>query len=61
MSVRIEPCEKTGEITKLICPDCGEKVKGVVLLKGSFIDGLAFRCGRCRGYKKVRAEPDKIE
>lgn len=35
------------DITKLVCPDCAERVKGVGLLKDSRVDGLTFKCKKC--------------
>lgn len=55
MSMLVVPAKKE-EVTKIICPDCGEKVKGVGLLKGSHIDGLVFRCKKCGAYKEVKSE-----
>lgn len=40
------------DYTKIVCPDCGERVKGVGLLKDSKIDGLTFKCKN----KKCAAE-----
>lgn len=50
MSVCIEPIApaEKGELTKLYCPRCSERVRGVALLKGSTVDGLTFTCKRCR-------------
>lgn len=44
--------EKNG-ITRIVCPECGEKVKGVGLEKNSKIEGLVFRCKRCGTYHSV--------
>lgn len=35
------------DYTKIVCPECGERVKGVGLLKNSKVDGLTFKCKRC--------------
>ena len=43
----IAPAER-GDITKIVCPGCGERVRGVALLKGSVVKGLTFTCKRCR-------------
>ena len=37
----------SADITKIVCPECGERVKCVGLLKDSRIEGLTFRCKRC--------------
>ena len=55
MSMLVVPAKKE-EVTKIICPDCGEKVKGVGLLKGSRVDGLVFRCKKCGAYKEVKSK-----
>ena len=47
MSLLITPT-KPDDITRLVCPQCGEKVRGVGLLKGSSVSGLTFTCKRCR-------------
>jgi transposase-like protein len=46
MPIIITPAEKQ-EITKIICPDCKEKVRNVGLMKESHIKGLSFKCKRC--------------
>ena len=38
-------CEQ--DVTRIVCPVCREKVKGVGLTKGSEVKGLTFRCRRC--------------
>ena len=35
------------DFTKLECPDCGERVKGIGILKESKIEGLTFKCKKC--------------
>lgn len=59
MPISITPFERKtekNEITKIVCPECGEKLKGVVLLKDSKIEGLAFRCKKCGTYLTVKTE-----
>ena len=41
---QVEP----SSITKIVCPKCREKVQNVGLLDGSKIEGLTFRCKKCR-------------
>lgn len=56
MSISVTPTERRsekGEITRIICPNCGEKVRGVGLLKGSRVDGLVFRCRKCGEFMTV--------
>ncbi len=52
MALKILPCEKT-EVTRLVCPQCGEKVRGVGLLKNSVVSGLSFSCKRCHERWKI--------
>lgn len=59
MSILISPSEKKtekNELTKLVCPDCKEKVKGIGLEKDSKVEGLVFRCKKCGAYKTVKTE-----
>lgn len=52
MPIYINPAERTG-VTRVVCPDCHEKVKGIGLLPGSTIRGLTFRCHRCGKFWSV--------
>ena len=59
MSVLIKPIEKKtekNEITKIICHNCGEKLRGVGLEKESKVEGLVFRCKKCGAYMSVKTE-----
>ncbi len=44
--LKIIPTEG-GDITKIICPHCNERVRGVGIRKDSAIRGLTFKCRRC--------------
>ena len=55
MPITITPTEKQ-EITKIVCPDCKEKVRQVGLLKESKIIGLTFKCKRCGKLWTVKSE-----
>lgn len=55
MPLIIAPAEKA-DVTRLVCPDCREKVRGVGLLPNSRIVGLVFRCRGCGAYKSVITE-----
>lgn len=55
MPMTITPAEKA-EVTKIVCPECSERVKSVGLLKSSRIDGLTFRCKRCGKLWIVKTE-----
>lgn len=57
---RVEKTE-VAKVTKIQCPDCKERVPMVGLLKDSVIEGLTFRCARCRQYWKVSANSVKTE
>lgn len=59
MSISVVPTDKRAEkneLTRLICPQCGEKVRGVVLLKESRVEGLLFQCRRCGAHLSVTAK-----
>ena len=51
----ITPAEKQ-EITKIVCPECKEKVRQIGLLKESKIHGLTFKCKRCDKLWAVKSE-----
>lgn len=51
----ITPAEKT-DITRIVCPACGEKVARVGLLKNSRVDGLTFKCRRCGKLWVIKTE-----
>jgi uncharacterized Zn finger protein len=55
MPLIITPTDRT-DITRIVCPECKEKVHLVGLLKGSKIDGLTFRCKRCGRFWSVKSE-----
>ena len=44
------------DFTKLKCPDCGERVKNVGILKESKIEGLTFKCKKCDSTWSVKTE-----
>jgi transposase-like protein len=44
------------DFTKVVCPACAERVKGVGLLKDSRIDGLTFKCNRCNSTWVITTE-----
>lgn len=46
MAITITPADRS-DITRIICPGCGDKVRSVGLLKESKVEGLTFRCKRC--------------
>lgn len=55
MSIIITPTDSY-DVTKLVCPQCGERVKGVALRKDSKIEGLTFKCKRCGRFFSVKTE-----
>ena len=42
------------EVTKIACPNCGERVKQIGLRKDSVIDGLSFKCKKCGLFWEVK-------
>lgn len=44
------------DITKIVCPGCGERVRGVGVLKESRIEGLTFKCKRCHSAWEITTE-----
>lgn len=44
------------DITKIVCPDCCERVKGVGVLKESKIEGLTFKCKKCGSTWEIKTE-----
>ena len=55
MAMTITPA-KPGDITRVFCPSCGEKVRGIGLLKDSSVRGLTFTCKRCRALWHVETK-----
>lgn len=55
MSMLISPA-KQENVTKICCPECGERLRGVGLLKDSTIKGLTFLCKRCKGLWRVETK-----
>lgn len=55
MPIVIKRCDRK-DFTKIVCPDCGARVKGVGLLKDSKIDGLSIVCDRCKEIWTVKTE-----
>jgi len=56
VSVTITDHADKGEVTRLFCRECGEKLRGVALQKGSSIKGLTFVCKRCRKVNAVETK-----
>lgn len=54
MALTITPAKPSKEITRLECPACREKVRGVGLLRDSLVDGLTFTCKRCRALWHIK-------
>lgn len=55
MHLKIMPTTEQ-PITRIVCPSCKEKVKGVGILPGCEIDGLTFKCKRCNRLWVIRNE-----
>ncbi len=56
--LKIIPTEGA-DITKIICPHCNERVRGVGIRKGGVISGLTFKCRRCSMLWAVVANDDR--
>jgi DNA-directed RNA polymerase subunit RPC12/RpoP len=56
--LKIHPTEGA-DITKIICPHCNERVRGVGVKKDSFIVGLTFKCRRCGKLWEVVANGER--
>ncbi len=46
MPIIIKPAERQS-VSRVVCPQCGEKLRDVGLSRGSQITGLSFKCRRC--------------
>ena len=44
------------EVTRLVCPNCHEKVARIGIKKGSKLHGLTFKCRRCGLLWEVKTE-----
>ena len=55
MPLTIIPAKKQ-DITKIVCPDCKERLRNVGLKKESKIDGLTFKCNRCDKLWEIKSE-----
>lgn len=55
MPITITPAEKK-DITKICCPQCNDRVRGIGLLKESRIEGLTFKCNRCKKLWSIKSE-----
>ncbi len=60
MSIIIKPAERAS-ITRIVCPECGDKLRGVGLSKESSISGLSFKCHKCEKLWQVESSPQKSE
>ena len=55
MPITITPAEKQ-DVTKIVCPHCGLRLRDVALAKGSKTDGLLFVCSRCKNRWNLKSE-----
>lgn len=53
--ITIVPADKS-IVTKLVCPECKESVRGVGIEKGSTINGLLFTCRGCKHRWRVETK-----
>ena len=44
------------DFTKLVCPGCRTRLRGVGVFKDSKIDGLTFECCRCKCAWEITTE-----
>lgn len=56
--LKIEPTTEAtrANLTKITCPNCGRKLPEVAVLKDSKIEGLTFKCKKCRKLFAVTTE-----
>ena len=52
--IAITPAKQT-EVTKISCPQCKEKLRGIAIKKNSKVEGLTFKCKRCGNYWEVKS------
>lgn len=55
MPITITPAEKQ-DVTKIVCPCCGLRLRDVALAKGSKTNGLLFLCSRCKNRWNLKSE-----
>jgi transposase-like protein len=55
MPIIIKKTERK-DITKIVCPECGERLRGIGLFKESHVVGLGFKCKRCHAAWEVTTE-----
>lgn len=55
MPITITPAKRQ-DVTKIVCPECKERLRHVGLLKDSKVDGLAFNCNKCGKLWTVKSE-----
>lgn len=56
MPIIIKPAERES-ISRVVCPECGDKLRGVGLSRESRISGLSFQCHRCGKLWAVETTP----
>lgn len=54
--IAIVPAAESVEITKIICPECRKRVPLVGLQNRSKVEGLVFKCVRCKSLWLVKTE-----
>lgn len=47
---------KMQEVTKIACPECGEKIPRIGIAKDSTIKGLAFKCRKCGKFWEIKTK-----
>ncbi len=61
MKITYSPSERK-EIVKILCPQCGERVKSIGLdPENCHVEGLSCNCKRCHYLFEIRANSIKIK
>lgn len=53
--ITMTPAPKS-DVTRLYCPECKEKVRGMGLIKDSIVTGLSITCRNCKRMWLVKTE-----
>lgn len=58
MAMKIVETDRS-DVVRIACPECGERVRGIGLLRDSTIHGLTFKCKRCGKLWAIESEYKK--
>lgn len=56
MKITFQKTERSTLVHPIHCPECGERVRNVVLLPGCKVDGLGVKCKRCSRLQRLSAD-----